>query len=1009
MNRFTVSIKQAGEWHEVTTPVFPFSWGELLDERLDEAYVTVYSRVEQYNRLDRVRVTIHNGNKVRDEYFAIASDSATESPVGSGRYKHDLYLIELMKLTEGIICSSITFTNAKGKEYVGKGLAVITDLADVNLTYQPLSEYLNDTSIKALVSPVSASDTYYVPTAKTVAEEIARRITEDGTLPGIDLTAVEKSENGAYYTEMRRKNDTKVYKWDDQIVLDPPAAVDVFEYQCCIEGLSAFNLVFKFEARVLARDNRLPLKRWTITEAISRVCELALPLLGTAEPIYKLDGVKYNGDGKVIKPYPTGSLAEKYDKIFAPEVTLTQDTLREQLKVLFSYVHAEPWIDENNVIFCTEYGGEVEADTSGLPCVFSTTASHINEYCTEIRSNVQNLASSLGYAKGVIVDPGKGLYRSLRTDTVYARINEENGIARTEKPIYEIEQVMCGIPSLDGTGWAVGPADITPYVLEATEYSANTSSYVAQYPDSKEYAIYYTQGAPNLNGLFYKAPRAGSTAAKSNFAISNILSIATGKSAKDIDKFLTDFIGTAASIMFSITYKPISNHFVSHGKQLYVADEHRYMQVYNQGENLVESRYFGENIKGVAARLGNVEKERTFILHDIDHVPRVGQMLDGYAITTVSCELYPFDIKCTVGLSKDFNRISEHVGINSHKRMYEISERQATQRDILLKETLVIGKKPAYHYQSEKIFSDITPVSTAFTGDNNGRYHVSAAMFLASGRNGHPISDNVLLPVICRPLGNTVNFNFSMKDNYSAGSGSRHLIDDSTPGQTIEGRWEVDTPYTDYYGRAYFADEALYGGNLAAGLTDEEVVTYGFEAPLDTVLSVKGRQPLLKLPKKHRLRKDNREVLSYNIELEIKTESPDIIIGSALAELVGWVSDTDIYPELYYFDTTEQHISKFDKIFTPRAGNTYGGAYDEKLGWSLVPNVDSTFTITIKGQPHHDGWVICTPINTVTETVNNEDGEVEVVSYQTGGEILLASNKRIPYGDTLSLDFYVTT
>ena len=120
MNSYKLYIKQAGEWQEVTTPVFPFSWGELLDERLDEAYVTVYSRVEQYNRLDRVRVTIHNGNKVRDEYFAIASDSATESPVGSGRYKHDLYLIELMKLTEGIICSSITFTNAKGKEYGGK-------------------------------------------------------------------------------------------------------------------------------------------------------------------------------------------------------------------------------------------------------------------------------------------------------------------------------------------------------------------------------------------------------------------------------------------------------------------------------------------------------------------------------------------------------------------------------------------------------------------------------------------------------------------------------------------------------------------------------------------------------------------------------------------------------------------------------------------------------------------------------------------------------------------------
>ena len=80
MNKFTVSIKQGGTWQRIkATPVFPFSWGELLDERLDEAYITVYDSPEKtYPRLTKVKVSITNGAKVKDEYFILASDNSHE-------------------------------------------------------------------------------------------------------------------------------------------------------------------------------------------------------------------------------------------------------------------------------------------------------------------------------------------------------------------------------------------------------------------------------------------------------------------------------------------------------------------------------------------------------------------------------------------------------------------------------------------------------------------------------------------------------------------------------------------------------------------------------------------------------------------------------------------------------------------------------------------------------------------------------------------------------------------
>lgn len=1012
MNKFTISLKKDGIWQGINaTPVFPFSWGELLDERLDEAYITVYDSPEKsYKRLTDVKISINNGNKVKDEYFIIASDSAQELPVGSGIYKHEIYLIERTKLLEGIFCSSITFTNSKGAIYTDLKVPGEASWVDLGSQYEYSAEVPKDfvsTIPMALIEGVPT----VLPSAKELAEEMHPYINDPDSFmvdsyarfPNSTYPLV-KYNSGCSYANAE---SIATLGYDEPISITPKGTI-ILTYTLCYSQriIAGTTLEYYFQAyflqfRIAAVQNKFPLKRWTITDCITRACELAEPLFIGEVPKYRLEGVEYDSaTGNVIRPFPENSLAAKYDKVFAPEFTATEDTLREQLKLILSYVHAEPWLDENDVIRVTEYGSTVQSPAGSLNCVYNAESSHINEYCTEVRSFAKNLVSSLGYARGVITDPGSGIYRSVRSDTAYVRINENNAIAQTFAPIQEIESVYCGIANSDGTGWERTPVDITRFVFEETEYSANLSSYSGAYPLSKEYAIYYTQGAPNLKGLFYKAPNAINTATFSHFAISNIIATVKGhptSTPKIIDDLLEK---DAAALVFSITYKPISNHFVSHGKQLYVPGETPYMQLYNQSESLVESQYFGENLKGVAARLGNVEKERTFILKDIDDVPKVGQILDGYAISAVSCELYPFDIKCTVGLSKDFNRISEYVGINSQKRMYEISERSAVERALLIKETLVIGTRPENYDSYYRIFSDITPFLNIFKeGSSNTGYKISLAAFEAKSILKKPVAKKVYLPVIARSLGNVVTFNFAMKDNYSAGTKTQQIQGD----KDVQGRWENDVPYSNYYGRTWFADVSLYGGNIGNRINDAQVVTslaYSLPSEGDAGGAISELTPLATFRTSHLLRKDNRERISYNIELDIKSDREDIIIGSALADLCGWVNDSNVTPVLYYFDTSEKKIGKFDKVYTTNASGS--------APFDVFENSDGSFTVRIKsistGTSY--GWVICTPIQTETEIVENEYGEAEEVSYQTGGEILLASNKAIE-GYALNLDFYV--
>ena len=113
--------------------VIPLKWGNLLDERLDEMYLSLrMCPVENFKPLTPVE--IHYSNQL---YFGSTNDgspetlvkryiiaddaNATETPAGSGRYNHDLYIIELTKILETIIVDTSTVTNVLGRTYVAMG------------------------------------------------------------------------------------------------------------------------------------------------------------------------------------------------------------------------------------------------------------------------------------------------------------------------------------------------------------------------------------------------------------------------------------------------------------------------------------------------------------------------------------------------------------------------------------------------------------------------------------------------------------------------------------------------------------------------------------------------------------------------------------------------------------------------------------------------------------------------------------------------------------------------
>lgn len=109
--------------------LMPIKWGDFLDERLDEAYITISNikRREPFAPLTPVEIRyknelyFHKGKTAKSQektkYYVVADDNANESLIGKSYYTHEIYLIEVTKAAECVIVDTLTYTNDLGRSY----------------------------------------------------------------------------------------------------------------------------------------------------------------------------------------------------------------------------------------------------------------------------------------------------------------------------------------------------------------------------------------------------------------------------------------------------------------------------------------------------------------------------------------------------------------------------------------------------------------------------------------------------------------------------------------------------------------------------------------------------------------------------------------------------------------------------------------------------------------------------------------------------------------------------
>jgi hypothetical protein len=210
-----------------------------------------------------------------------------------------------------------------------------------------------------------------------------------------------------------------------------------------------------------------------------------------------------------------------------------------------------------------------------------------------------------------------------------------------------------------------------------------------------------------------------------------------------------------------------------------------------------------------------------------------------------------------------------------------------------------------------------------------------------------------------------------MKDNYSAGTTTLYVDEDN-----ISGRFTTDTPYTDKYGRAYYVRCRLVSRHGAAYL-NQYSNAYSlpeFSGNANFFGYINSNAPI------YLLRKDSRERISYNFELEIKTDMEDIIIGSALASAARTFSSSTEEIEI---GIAPGRINAIDRVYQ---GQLESGVTFDRFNNSTALRITNTATNLSPDAM----WVIRTAVNPSTRTVVTETGEEITESTTTGGRVLLA-------------------
>lgn len=609
---------------------------------------------------------------------------------------------------------------------------------------------------------------------------------------------------------------TLYHSWDSLHDYGSPLGVNIVATASQTSGGSAFTTYEIDNLQTIVYSSATP---------YSALALLQKAIINSA--IYeKQDGVYIADINNSNLPfYIDEAYIDKLNATVVIENFYNQKNLWEIMVEIGNYIHAIPELkfgkDDKFLITFNELGRtDEQEDKTNKISIFNSRG--VEDYIAATSSYISNMVQLGGVVEEWVVPKTTDEELLVYNDTAELMVS---------KPIIELLKVVARRNS-DGK-----TADITKYIYEENVYKTLGIDFKVE--PNRGIAMYYTLGESVIKGGQYQLPQAN-TNIYTDYSFKKLLYSAFNGypvvSPAPASGYWTEL--DTSEYSFFVRYRTKDSVRQSHirpdlRKYLLNSKHDKYpthSQFNNQTDVVVDSIKFGNNLYGKLIKTGNLSYTKTEWVDRYENLKHKGELYringDLYYVAKATHINFGTHFISEISFSKDYNELSQIIGIPSEPRFYEISEQSLIWREFEIKDFILLTDNKAqldynenyvfnYDHLADLVIGEGTDFAkyalTVYKGDKDANKYDQTV--------GSPsLYLEVLNPINAYSSENTLTYEWDMEDNYSAGN---QVIDADTPAGTAKGRyhslWAVK--YTDVYGRAALMDFYILGdvGSLDVG------------------------------------------------------------------------------------------------------------------------------------------------------------------------------------------------
>lgn len=526
----------------------------------------------------------------------------------------------------------------------------------------------------------------------------------------------------------------------------------------------------------------------------------------------------------------------------------------------------------------------------------------VEDYISGTSSYISNMVQLGGYVEEWVVPKTSDETLLVANDTADIKVS---------KPIIELMEIRVR-RNQDGV-----IRDFTNFVYEKNVY--DTLSIDFDVVPNRGIALYYNLGENTISGGQFQLPQAN-TNLYTDYAIKKCIYSAFHEyPPTDSSAWTTLKVNDYSFFVRYRTKDSVRQNHIRPDLRKYLLStkwdrypEHN--QFNNQTDVVVDSIKFGNNMFGKLIKTGNNSYDIYEWNDKWENVKHKGELyrLNGelYYIAKVMHTIYNAYVISKVSYSKDYNELSNIIGIPSEPRFYEISEQSLIWREFEINDILLLTDDPdQLEYQSNYVFN-YDHLANLVIGEGTDFARYAITVFKGdkdAGDYDQTVGQKDFYVEIISPINaysseNTLTYEYDMKDNYAAGDKVIDVpINDEIALDERAYKSLRAVGYTDIYGRASLMDFYILGniGNSdptsPSGFvppTPSEIEAFP-ESPIDTkdqstpnfignydILATNVRQFNTDFNGRGLgLLKDCREAMSNNYNLRMATSSDTFVLS----------------------------------------------------------------------------------------------------------------------------------